>query len=212
LTTIDDRTLKGRGGRGAFHGITRFADMSKEEFQSRYLTAKRPEKRLAKQAPDMTYTGESLSVDWSGVYTTAVQDQGYCGSCWAFSASEQIESDAIREGLLTSSDKLSPQQIISCDSDAWGCNGGYTEYAYAYVGKVGGLSPSEDYPYTSYMGLTGVCRAHTSDFQVRSYMCVVKFVFTLQGWLSVDLFCVMGLRMHRFPSMVSSPLLKENLL
>ena len=58
-------------------------------------------------------TSTGTVVDWTGVYTTSVNDQGYCGSCWAFSAAEQIESDAIRTGLITTSDKLSPQQLVN---------------------------------------------------------------------------------------------------
>jgi C1A family cysteine protease len=82
--------------------------------------------------------------------------QGYCGSCWAFSATEQIESDVMRTTLKTLI--LSPEQIVQCDEKSWGCFGGATESAYAYVKTAGGLTTESDYPYTSDKGVTGTCK------------------------------------------------------
>jgi C1A family cysteine protease len=53
----------------------------------------------------------TYKADWTGVYTTPVKDQGQCGSCWAFSAVEQIESDTMR--TLGLSYLLSAQQVCS---------------------------------------------------------------------------------------------------
>lgn len=87
--------------------------------------------------------------------------QGYCGSCWAFSATEQIESDAIRQlGLAY---QLSAEQITQCASAAFGCGGGWTEVAYGYVKTAGGMVTEAVYPYTSYQGVTGTCRVDTSQ-------------------------------------------------
>lgn len=61
-------------------------------------------------------------IDWAGKLTTPVKNQGYCGSCWAFSATEQIESDAIRTLGVTY--VLSPEQITQCDKTSYGCSGG----------------------------------------------------------------------------------------
>jgi C1A family cysteine protease len=89
----------------------------------------------------------TVDVDWRGVYTTPVKNQGYCGSCWAFSATEQIESDCI---LQTGTELiLAPQQITSCDKTSFGCNGGLTERAYDYVIRAGGIENETEYPYTS---------------------------------------------------------------
>ena len=76
----------------------------------------------------------------TGTYTTPVKDQGYCGSCWAFSATEQIESDCMRVSGETPI--LSPEQITQCDSTSYGCNGGWTENAYDYVQSAGGMCSS----------------------------------------------------------------------
>src|SRR5690606_10441661 len=90
------------------------------------------------------------------------KNQGQCGSCWAFSATEQIESDAIR--TLGTTYILSPQQIVSCDKTSLGCNGGWTEHAYNYVKRAGGLTTESNYPYTS--PPTGNCNSNPSSFKV----------------------------------------------
>lgn len=61
---------------------------------------------------------------------------------------------------------LSPEQIVQCDKTSYGCNGGWTEHAYDYIKKTGGLEQDSDYPYTSYMGVTGTCSSDASDYVV----------------------------------------------
>jgi len=167
-----------KSGGSAIHGVTRFSDMSQSEFESSMLTSD----------PSMRTNGGDVAVidtpvdatagliDWSGKLTTAVKDQGYCGSCWAFSATEQIESDAIRTLGFSTTKLLSPQQITSCDTKSSGCNGGWTERAYDYVKKAGGLETNADYPYTSYQGVTGTCKASSSK-----YVVTVSSYTTLKG-------------------------------
>jgi len=155
LKVADERNMQDT----AVHGITKFSDLSQEEFASRYLKS-----NVAMRTGNIPVTeiteapNASLGlVDWEGKLTTPVKDQGYCGSCWAFSATEQIESDAIR--TLGATYLLSPEQITQCDSTSYGCDGGWTENAYNYVKKAGGLEKESDYPYTSYQGVTGTCSA-----------------------------------------------------
>merc|ERR1712100_668142 len=83
---------------------------------------------------------------------TAIKNQGQCGSCWAFSATEAIESQLVlttgREFAL----ELAPQQITSCTPSTGtegcdGCNGGFTEGAYDYVKSVAGVANSFYIPY-----------------------------------------------------------------
>jgi len=111
-------------------------------------------------------------VNWAGVLTTPVKDQGYCGSCWAFSATEQIESDSMR--TLGTDYILSPEQITQCAPIAQGCGGGWTEVAYGYVKKAGGIETDAAYPYTSYLGVTGECHVEKSQevVTVNSYTTV----------------------------------------
>jgi len=157
LKVIDERNYAENGT--AVHGINKFSDMSQDEFASRYLNAKPNPNRERFAVKEITSEPKGTSVvDWSGVLTTPVKDQGYCGSCWAFSATEQIESDAMR--TLGKTWLLSAEQITQCDSTSYGCGGGWTEHAYNYVKKEGGLEQEDDYPYTSGTnGVTGSCHS-----------------------------------------------------
>ena len=140
-------------GGEAVHGITLFSDMSDDEFATKYLTAKMPTalkktKKLVKKVK--TYPPRKadmpVSADWTGIYTTPVNSQGSCGGCWAVSTTEQTESDAIRAGLLRPNQPLSFQQLLSCDQNDYGCQGGWTETGFEYV-SIYGLSPAAEYPF-----------------------------------------------------------------
>eukprot|EP00463_Aulacantha_scolymantha_P000693 TRINITY_DN1429_c0_g1_i1.p1 TRINITY_DN1429_c0_g1~~TRINITY_DN1429_c0_g1_i1.p1 ORF type:complete len:227 (-),score=43.75 TRINITY_DN1429_c0_g1_i1:216-896(-) len=98
---------------------------------------------------------------------TAVKDQGQCGSCWAFSATEAVESAYfMAEKTLPI---LSPQQIVSCDTKGgdYGCNGGFPYGAYEYLIKAGGIETEQDYPYTSGSGDSGTCKFDVSKFSIK---------------------------------------------
>jgi len=156
LATITKRNLDGELGT---HWINEFADLSPEEFKARFLGYKPKMSLFGNDEMDIPLEKPTKSVDWRGSkFLTPVKDQGQCGSCWAFSATEQIESDvALATGTLL---ELSPQQITSCDKVDQGCNGGNTETAYAYVEKAGGLEAGKEYPYSSgKAGKSGKCKA-----------------------------------------------------
>lgn len=165
LATATALNLDGEVGT---HGVTKFSDLTPEEFKARYLGYKPKADAFAAQGtelnlPKTTFNATVDTVDWRGKgILSPVKDQGQCGSCWAFSATEQIETDAaIATGKLIS---LAPQQITSCDKTDDGCGGGNTETAYEYVKKAGGIEPETDYPYTSgKSGKTGSCEAEKSE-------------------------------------------------
>jgi len=148
-------------------GITKFSDMTSAEFRAKYLMApgeyKPPQLTtnltLDEQIKQANPRGIKLSSiaglhDWGQEgYTTAVKNQLQCGSCWAFSATEQIESNwAMKHGLPQ---PLSPQQIVDCDRSDSGCGGGWPYRAYGYVQGAGGLETDAAYPYT---GQNGNCQ------------------------------------------------------
>lgn len=162
LQTVDERN---NNDAGAIHGITKFADLSDDEFRNHFLGYV-PIPTTIQRITVPAYTGSKTAVNWANIYTTAVKDQGYCGSCWAFSATEQIESDSIRLGLLTINDTLSPEQIVQCDKIDDGCDGGNTATAFEYVMSAGGIETESMYPYTSYYDKTGTCSSNSSDYVV----------------------------------------------
>jgi len=96
-------------------------------------------------------------LDWTTKgATTPVKDQGDCGSCWAYSTTEGVES-----GLFMATGKiveLSPQQLISCDREDSGCDGGDVDSGTEWIDQVGGLDTEKDYPDTSVdSGKSGKC-------------------------------------------------------
>merc|ERR1712025_1166989 len=95
----------------------------------------------------------AASQDWTGRYTTPVKDQGQCGSCWAFSAVEQVESDLMREHGTTI--ELSTQELVDCTGSGGrrnGCQGGVPSQAYGVIEQLGGLETESSYRYTARNG------------------------------------------------------------
>jgi len=139
---------------GASHGVTQFADITPEEFK-RFLGFT-PE--IHQTAP----TGQAMrpnaitcpadSCNWANLgAVTPVKNQGQCGSCWAFSATEATETSTFfYNGTLP---VLAPQQIVDCDTTDHGCNGGDTPTAYQYIMSAGGLESENAYPYTAHDGV-----------------------------------------------------------
>lgn len=97
----------------------------------------------------------ATTVDWrqkSGALAP-VQNQGQCGSCWAFSATAAIESGyAIKAGKAVT--KLSEQELVNCETDDMGCNGGLMDHAFAWA-ETNGMTTEDKIPYT---GQDGTCK------------------------------------------------------
>ena len=137
-------------GGSAVHGITSFADYSQKEIDavSTLLPPKYHTPQSYQEMVQLQPTAATFS-DWRTSYVTAIKNQGKCGSCWAYAATEQIESDAIR--LLKGFDpslNLSPQQLVDCDRADHACSGGWMPTAWDYVKGTGGVEFASDYPQT----------------------------------------------------------------
>jgi len=103
-------------------------------------------------------------VDWRNhKVVTPVKNQGGCGSCWAFSTAETLESHiAIKTGKLF---ELSEQQFVSCLTNpkqcggTGGCQGATPWIGFNYTVHNGGVTSNESYPYTSGTGTVAACEA-----------------------------------------------------
>nr|ACX54787.2 cysteine protease [Arachis diogoi] len=141
----------------AEHGVTKFSDLTPEEFKRQYLGLK--PLRLpstANKAPILPTSDLPENFDWRDKgAVTPVKNQGSCGSCWAFSTTGALEgAHYLSTGELVS---LSEQQLVDCDHvcdpeeygacDA-GCNGGLMNNAFDYILQAGGVQTEKDYPYS----------------------------------------------------------------
>jgi len=149
----------------ATFGVTKFSDLTDEEFTRSYLNPRikdsvvnrRPESirpfnaSIPRPLNRLGCNPNSYTYDWCADCPgtcTGIYNQGGCGSCWAFSATETIESYyALYSGPLTA---LSMQQMVDCDTGDGGCSGGVPQQAFYYVESSGGLEPYADYPYVGY--------------------------------------------------------------
>lgn len=83
---------------------------------------------------------------------SAIEDQGQCGSCWAFSLTATLRDALILSGFPAT--RLSQQYLVDCARNSYGCQGGYFESANYFVSPKG--SPSwTSYPYR---GVNGACK------------------------------------------------------
>ena len=82
--------------------------------------------------------------EW-GSKVHSIRNQGQCGSCWAFGATEALSDRLAIDGTDV---VLSPQHLVSCDKNNFGCQGGYLDKAWAFMQQTGVVT-DECYPYTS---------------------------------------------------------------
>jgi len=132
--------------------ITEFLDQTPVEFSRRLnldasLYAKFRSTMKSFQIDESHVAEEAL--DWrSKGWTSAVKDQGQCGSCWAFSAVGNIEG--IYYVKTKTLENLSEQQLVDCDTEEdQGCNGGFMNSAFKYLSETAGLERTADYKYTA---------------------------------------------------------------
>jgi cathepsin B len=88
-----------------------------------------------------------------------IRDQGQCGSCWAFSAAEAISD---RFCIAGEDMILSPQDLVSCESDEYACQGGYLAREWQFMEQTGIVTDS-CFPYVSGSGIVPRCPTTCKD-------------------------------------------------
>jgi len=168
--------------------VNQFTDMSRAEFKSTLgysmsmAQAKRAKMQYAPSNTKFTLADLPTSVDWRNVkpaILTPVKNQGACGSCWAFAATQSIEANVAQNTgkLLT----MSPQNVVSCTPNphhcggSGGCNGATAELAFDYVSDKG-IASNQAYPYRA---VTGTCDESIPKVaRIKSYVKLIENNYT----------------------------------
>jgi len=130
--------------------MNHLADMTDEEFAALRSTKYSPSQHQVVRL-ESPAGGNPDSVDWrTKGAVTPVKNQGGCGSCWAFSATETVESAyQIATGKLL---KLAPQTYVNCVKNpqscggTGGCEGATMELAFNLTAQTG-IALEADLPY-----------------------------------------------------------------
>ena len=138
-------------------GENQFADLTFEEFRSKYLSKTTLKNNSYSAFARLSNGNEKFDWREKGVITR-VKNQGACGSCWAFSSTGAVESAfAIANKEVV---EFSESELVDC-SGAYGnegCNGGMMDDAFRYIIDHK-IALESDYPYRP---VTGKCHADQS--------------------------------------------------
>lgn len=122
-------TIKGKNGRVYHTGLIH--DQKEKEVKKVYAAAE-----------DCGELPEEFDLRKLGT-VPEIRDQGNCGSCWSFSETGSLNSAILAAGKPALN--LSEQELVSCDTANYGCEGGNLSSYQAMHGQ--GLDV--DFPYTS---------------------------------------------------------------
>lgn len=96
--------------------------------------------------------------DWRTKGLKPPEEQGECGSCWAF-ATSSVFQDVVKITTGKEAD-FSEQYLLSCNQEGWSCNGGFFAHDYHISKGYKGAIDGKRYPYT---GKDGSCQHNHSN-------------------------------------------------
>ncbi|XP_076877459.1 cathepsin F [Brachyhypopomus gauderio] len=145
------QTLQSLDQGTAEYGVTKFSDLTEDEFRMMYLNPMLSQWSLQRKMKPAVPASNAAPSSWDWREHGAVspvKNQGLCGSCWAFSVTGNIEGQWFkRTGQLLS---LSEQELVDCDKLDQACGGGLPSNAYEAIENLGGLETETDYSYTGH--------------------------------------------------------------
>ena len=151
-------------------GITKFSDLTQQEFAKTYLNLNYDAMAVANFNPYVVQVKNAAPDAWDWRekgYVSPVKDQGSCGSCWAFSTVGNLEGLYYKEKQTMVT--MSEQMLVDCDTYDSGCNGGLMENTFTWLKENGGIMTDKDYPYK---GRKGTCQSDETkyvDMQITGY-------------------------------------------
>ncbi len=169
-TNLELINVKNRQNDSAVYNINKFADLTKNEVIAKF-TGLGAAPSLKNFCKPVVVDGPSDyfqdTFDWRQYNKiTPIKDQGFCGSCWAFSTIASLESQyAIKYNEQID---LSEQQLVDCDKVDMGCAGGLLHTAFEEMMDMGGVELESDYSYTS---VQSTCRLDVGKFVVHVADC-----------------------------------------
>ncbi len=135
----------------ATFAVNQFADRTPAEMKKRMgLVVPAGAKTTGPRTSAIGFT----DADWTNMWD-AVKDQGQCGSCWAFSATAAFEARyELAHGTKHVDSLYAEQELVDCDTQSSGCNGGWMDYAFTYL-QQNAFCTEDQYPYRA---VDGTCK------------------------------------------------------
>ena len=166
-------------------GITKFSDMTHQEFAKIYLNLNYNAMAIANFNPHVVQKTNAApdAWDWRDKgYVAHVKDQAACGSCWAFSTMGNLEGQYYKKkGKMVT---LSEQMLVDCDTYDSACNGGLMENTFEWLrDNDGGIMTDADYPYVGYKQSCKIDPSKYIDMKVTGYK---KLGSSASTWSPVD--------------------------
>lgn len=143
--------------------MNKFSDLTQAEFKARYLVsdvkAMVPSQNTVTQGLGNNTIVNTLPLSYDlrtarGDLMNPIQDQGSCGSCWAFTVAALLEYQyAKRTGKVV---KFSEQYFVDCDTLDSACQSGWPTYA-LFFASITGLPTGASYPYKAFQNISAAC-------------------------------------------------------